>query len=85
MSLKINKQLDDFNSSDDSLYGGVCENKLPVIGFVKSTFPCNLVIYSLKMENALHIWRFASPILKFKSSLKNTSNKAIVMLREGII
>lgn len=83
MSLKINK--DELNSSNDSQYGGVCENKTPVIGYVKSSFPSNLVVYSLKTETAIHIWRFGSPILKFKTSLKNTANKVIVLLREGLL
>lgn len=90
LSLKIdrkdkNGQLEDTNTSDDSSYGGVCEGQLPVVGFVQSTQPCNLVVYSLKSETSIHIWRFGSSILKFKSSLKNTSNKVVVLLREGIL
>ena len=84
LSLKVNKK-QDANSSDDSNYGGVCEGHLPVVGYVKSTYPCNLVIYSLKSETAVHVWRFGSSIIKFKTPTKNLQNKAVVLLREGLI
>ena len=77
--------MDEINSSDDSQYGGVYEGHLPILGFVKSSHPCNLTVYSLKTETAIHVWRFGSPIIKFKSSIKNPSNKAVVLLREGLL
>lgn len=40
-------------------------------------------MYSLKSESAIHVWRFGSPLLKFKTSIKNPSNKVIVLLSEG--
>ena len=58
---------------------------MPILGFVKSSHPCNLTVYSLKTETAIHVWRFGSPIIKFKSSIKNPSNKAVVLLREGLL
>ena len=85
LTLKINKNLEEVNSSDDSNYGGVYEGHLPIIGYVKSTYPCNLVIYSLKTETPIHVWRFGSSIIKFESCIKNPSNKAIVLLREGLL
>lgn len=87
MTLKINKShaVEDLNSSEDEQWAGVAAGKLPVIGYVKSSFPCNLVLYSLKTESAFHLWRFGSSIIKFKSCLKNSANKAVVLLREGII
>ena len=53
------------NSSDDSNYNGVYDGHLPIIGFVKSTSGCVMSVYSLKNETVIHIWRFASEILKF--------------------
>ena len=43
------------------------------------------MIYSLKNETAVHIWRFGSAILKFQTSISNPQNKAIVLLSDGII
>lgn len=86
LSLKINKlNAEEMNSSEDEQWAGVAAGKLPVIGYVKSQHPCNLTIYSLKKESAIHIWRFGSSIVKVKSSTSLHSNKAIVLLREGII
>lgn len=73
------------SSSDDSQYGGVCEGQLPVVGYIKRPDPCNLIIYSLKHETAIHVLRFRSAIIKFQSSLSCTNNKAIVLLREGLL
>jgi transcriptional regulator NrdR family protein len=70
--------------SDDSS-GGAYESHLPIIGMIKSTSTCVMTIYSLKNETALTVWRFASTILMFQSSVINPSNKAVVLLSEGII
>lgn len=71
-------------SSDDSV-GGAYDGQLPIIGMIKSTSGCMMTIYSLKSETALTVWRFASKILKFQTQLSNPSNKAIILLSEGII
>jgi len=66
MELKINKnEFEEINSSDDSNYGGACDGHLPIIGIVKSSYPSDLTVYSLKSESAIHVWRFGSPIIKF--------------------
>ena len=83
MTLKLAKE--EVNTSDDSSQGLLHEHKLPLLGYVKTTSACNLVVYSLKTETARHIWRFGSPIIKFKSCDNNRTNKAAVMLEEGVI
>ena len=76
---------EEMTSSDDSNYGGVFEGQLPIIGYIKSCQPNDLILYSLKIESAIHIQKFGSAIMKFETSLPNVSNKLIVLLREGVL
>lgn len=61
------------------------EGHLPIIGFIKSTEPCILTIYSLKNETAVSILRFGFAILKFQTNIVNPENKGIVLLSDGTI
>ena len=73
------------NTSDDSSYGGVYEGHLPIIGYIKASSSFNLVIYSLKNQTVINVWRFGSSIVKFATNIQNNNNKAVVLLSEGII
>lgn len=33
----------------------------------------------------VHLWRFGSPVVKFKTALDNPTNKAFVLLEDGLL
>lgn len=73
------------NTSDDSEYGGVYEGHLPIIGYIKATEPCVVVVYSLKNETAINVWRFSYAVLKFQTNISNPENKAVVLMADGTV
>jgi len=100
-SPQYNSHQEEYGSTSSSSGGssqnrdiGVFDHLAPLVGFTSAFQTSSLKLYSLRADKTIHIFRFASPIVKFLTCLdvqsttlsEEASNKPlIVLLQEGLL